>query len=676
MSIERGGLLSPVRLEALFLILLAIGLGCCERRGSAPSVGERVVGVAELSRLDLLPRFKQSVKVGLVSSYDRSGGNDDGFSGAYSFIRKEAGGLVLADLEGPGVIYRIHTPTPTDDVVEFYFDGEAAPRISMKLLDLYEGTNAPFIAPLVLSGAGGHTSYVPLTYRKSCKILLKAETFQFYDINYATYPPEFDISTYENPPGEEFLSNLGSAADLFDRTGSDITDALVPPGTRISTESVGATLSPGGSVTLFKDSGPGRILGLRLGPAEAFSGADRDILIRMYWDGAAEPAVDCPVGDFFGYSFGDPAMRSLLVGTDGDTNYVYLPMPFERSARVELVSERAGGPAVGVRADVVHAPLGKAADEGRLYARWRRENPTTSGLPYTFLRTAGRGHIVGVILQAQGVETGNTGFFEGDDRAVIDGETVIFGTGSEDSFNGGWYDVPGRWEKRTSLPLSGCLDYKKPLARTGGYRFLITDSYAYAKSLDYTIEHGPEGNAVPTDYTSVVFFYSQDPPPADSPLPPERDRKVTGLDRIVFVPGWNVPIHTTSLRNASWTKISEEVGRDRVRYFSMKTTGDDVFGSHHVSFVCDLPEAGKYGVAVKAVLGPGQGIVQLFERDKPAGPAVDLYASERAVGGPLSLGVHEMRKGENVLYLHLVGADPRATGIGLDLVEIIFERMR
>ncbi|MCK7476726.1 MAG: hypothetical protein M0C28_03600 [Candidatus Moduliflexus flocculans] len=32
-----------------------------------------------------------------------------------------------------------------------------------------------------------------------------------------------------------------------------------------------------------------------------------------------------------------------------------------------------------------------------------------------------------------------------------------------------------------SLPLSGCLDYKKPLARTGGYRFFLTDAYAYAK---------------------------------------------------------------------------------------------------------------------------------------------------------------------------------------------------
>ncbi len=47
------------------------------------------LGIEELSRLDLLPKFKQAAKVGMVSSYDRSGGNDDGFSGKHSFLRKE-----------------------------------------------------------------------------------------------------------------------------------------------------------------------------------------------------------------------------------------------------------------------------------------------------------------------------------------------------------------------------------------------------------------------------------------------------------------------------------------------------------------------------------------------------------------------------------------------------------
>ena len=662
----------------LALAVLAFLASCAKREAPPAAAGPAVIGIDELSRLDLLPRLKPSVKIGLVSSYDRSGGNDDGFSGKYSFIRKEPGGLVIADLEGPGAIYRIHTPTPTDDIVEFFFDGEAAPRLSLKVIELFDGTRPPFVAPLAGSGVGGYTSYVPLTYRRSCKVVVKAGSFQFYDINYAVFPADAGVETYTDPPGPEFAVGVEKAAELLGRAGTDISGALVPDGALLLTKTVKASLAPGGKAVLYKTARPGRIVGLRVGPAAAFAGGERDILIRAYWDGAAEPAIDCPAGDLFGYSFGEPAARSLMLGTtDAGVNYFYFPMPFAASALIELVSERAAGsPPVDIEAEVITAGLGKAADEGRFYARWRRENPCTPGQPYTYLKTTGRGHVVGVILQAQGLESGHTGFFEGDDRAVIDGELAIPGTGSEDSFNGGWYDVPGRWETRTSLPLSGCLDYKKPQARTGGYRFFLTDAYAYAKSIDYTIEHGPEGNAVPTDYASVVFFYSQDPPRGLDPLPVAAGRRVTGLDRIAFVPGWNVPIHSTSLQNAEWAKMSPAVGKDRVRIFSMKTSGPDVFGPHHVSFICDLPEAGRYTVSVKAVLGPDQGIVRIFERDRPAGEAVNLYAAERAVSGPMPLGTFEMKKGENIVYLHLVGSDPRAKGMGMDLAEIVFEKAK
>ena len=213
--------------------------------GAVNAAGNAAVGIDELARLDLLPRFRRSVRVGLVSSYDRTGGNDDGFSGKYSFVRREPGGLVLADLEGPGAIYRIHTPTPTDDVVEFYFDGEAEPRLSLKVNELFDGTRPPFVAPLVGSGVGGYTCYVPLTYRRSCKIFLRAESFQFYDINYAVYPEGVDVATYEDPPSPEFMTRIGKAAALMARAGTDISDALLPAGAKVETKTVRATIPAG-----------------------------------------------------------------------------------------------------------------------------------------------------------------------------------------------------------------------------------------------------------------------------------------------------------------------------------------------------------------------------------------------------------------------------------------------
>ena len=95
------------------------------------------IGLDAQQRIDRLAEFRSEVRIGLVSSYDRSGGNDDGFSGKDSFVRKEPGGLVLADLEGPGVIYRLWTPFPSEDVLEFYFDGEPEPRIHRGFRDLF-----------------------------------------------------------------------------------------------------------------------------------------------------------------------------------------------------------------------------------------------------------------------------------------------------------------------------------------------------------------------------------------------------------------------------------------------------------------------------------------------------------------------------------------------------------
>lgn len=653
-------------------ILVWFGVTSCGK--AQPYDPDPLFGGEELFRLDLLPVMRQAVEVGMVSSHDRTGGNDDGFSGTYSFIRKEDQGLVIADLEGPGVITRIHTPTATEDIIEFYFDGESSPRISQKMSELFEGTHSPFLSPLVGSGVGGNYAYVPLNYRQSCKVLVRADRVRFYQINYARYPEGTDIRTYESPPAMAFLSKLKKAGEIIGKAGTDISSVLVPKGTRLDVRTSEQKLAPGHTLTLFKTSDPGRIVGFRLGPASSFAGNDRDILLKIYWDGAEEPAVAGPVGDLFGYSFGDPAVRSLFLGTVDDTNYMFLPMPFERSARIDLVSERNSGPPIDVMSEIIHAPLGKSENEGRLYALWRRENPTEAGTPFTFLRTEGRGHVIGVFLQAQGMEPGQTRFFEGDDQAVIDGNLTVPGTGSEDSFNGGWYDVPGRWESRTSFPLSGCLDYKKPLGRTGGYRWMIADALAYKESIDFTIEHSPEGNADPTDYTSVTFFYSLDPPASDSPLPPASARRVTAPDRIVFVPGWNVPVRTSSLQNAVWTKISTEIEGQRVRYLSMKTSGNDIFGPHHMAFITDVPETGSYKIWIRAVLGPDQGKIQMYQRDRPVGETADLFAPTRSVSSLIPLGIQDMSAGDNLVYLHIVGKDTHSTGMNLDLVEIVLQK--
>jgi len=633
-------------------------------------------GIEELYRLDWLPKFKESIKVASISSYDRTGGNNDGFGGQYSFVRKEEGGLVLADLKGPGVIYRIWTPTPTDDVMEFYFDGESEPRITVKFRDIFLGEHSAFPRPLVGYGAGGFYSYVPLPYERSCKVFIRAERMRFYQINYATYPQEAGIETFSAEPNSAQRRHIDKAKKLFGSVGQDIHSYAVPQGTHVkAATSKAVTVKPGQTATLFETNQPGRIVGIRLSPASALMGKKRDIVLRAFWDGDKDPAINSPAGDFFGYAWGQPATESLLIGTNDDTNYCYFPMPFDESARLELYAESTVEGDVSIQAEVLFVPVGRAEDEGKFYTLWRRENPTTKGKPFTFIETQGRGHLVGVTQQSQGFETGNTYYFEGDDQTTIDGELVIHGTGSEDFYNGGWYDVTGRWEKRRSFVLSGCLAYKKHLGRTGAYRIFLGDAYAYRQSLLQTIEHAPTNNDMLNDYCGVTFLYSQDRPTCSFDLPSVKDRTVLDPAKVTFAAGWNTPIYAFSLRNATLTKLEERIDEQNVRYLSMRGTGRAAFGDHLICFTCELPAAGTYEVSIDAVKGPQGAKVQWFRDEAPVGPQVDLYSSEKQVARGLTLGTLELEQGPNQLVFKLVDKHEGSEELGLDLINIICERV-
>jgi len=634
-----------------------------------------VPGIQELYRLDRLGVLKESIKVASVSSYDRTGGNNDGFGGQYSYVRKEKGGLVLADLKGPGIIYRIWTPTPTDDMLEFYFDGESQPSIQVRFRELFLGKHPDFIRPLVGYGAGGFYSYVPLTYEKSCKVFIRAERVQFYQINYATYPEGTAIVSSPKQPADEYGYHLEKAGKLLESYGTDISSYSVPAGGRIERFNSKVRLKDREAVKIFDIDHPGRIVGIRISPSEALVDKQRRIVLRAYWDGNDEPAILSPAGDFFGYAWGKPAIKSLLVGTADGVNYCYFPMPFDKSARIELLSDRRLDTDTELEAEVLFVPVVRRKNEGRFYAIWRRENPTTKGKPFTFVETAGQGHIVGLIQQSQGFESGNTYFFEGDDQTTIDGELVIHGTGSEDLYNGGWYDVTGRWDSKRSFPLSGCLGYKKHLGRTGGYRFFLGDTYSYRKSVLQTIEHAPTGNDLLNDYCAVTFLYSLEKPTCEFTLPPAAQRKVIDMKRIVFATWWNIPIAAFSYRNGTLTKKEEKIDGKNVRFLSLRAKGSDTFGHHFICFICDIPAEGKYKVSLDAVKGPSQGKVQMFMDEAPVGPEADLYAAERECALDEYVGTLNLAEGPNRLLFKLVGRHEESQGLGLDLTNIICRRV-
>jgi len=653
--------------------LLVVTLFCCPATRAAD--GRPIPGIEELYRLDQLATFRDSVKVASVSSSDRTGGNNDGFGGQYSFVRREKDGLVLADLQGPGVIYRIWTPTPTDDLMEFYFDGEAEPRIRVTFRELFMGKHPSFERPLVGYGAGGFYSYVPLPYAKSCKVFIRAKRIQFYQINYATYPEGMGIESFSSQPTAGQRRHLEKAKALFGSAGEDISAYVVPEGGQVETVTSEVTLQAGKAATLFEMNRPGRIVGIRLRPAETLMGKKRDVVMRAYWDGDSQPAILSPAGDFFGSAWGQPAMKSLLVGTADGVNYCYFPMPFDKSGRIELYAEPGLDRNVSIQAEVLFVPMGRKKNEGKFYALWRRENPTTKGKPFTFIETEGRGHLVGAVQQSQAFESGGTYYFEGDDQTTIDGDLVIHGTGSEDFYNGDWYDVPGRWETRRSFVLSGCLAYKKHLGRTGGYRIMLGDAYAYRESILQTIEHAPTNNDTLNDYCGLTYLYSQDRPTCAWTLPPAEQREILDPKRIVFAVWWNVPIYSFSLRNATLTKTGAKFEGHEVRFLSMRAKDSATFGPHSICFTCELPAAGTYRVSLDVVKGPQQGKVQLFVDEAPVGPELDLFSEERQPAKGQYIGTLPLEQGPNNLMFKLVGQNEQSEGLGFDLTSIVCERV-
>lgn len=625
-------------LRALCLLLLGV---TAPAAAQSPLPG--MLDVAQLARV-------RPVTVGMFSSYDRTGLNDDGFSGKHSYLRKEGNALVIAELKGPGAITRIWTPTPIDAPIEFYIDGERRPRIVMPFDQLFSGTRAPFTGPLVGRGAGGYWSYVPIEFARSVKVLVRAPTLQFYQLNYALYPPGTRLRSTGVPPSPTLQAD--------------------PEGRTVTSQAV---LAPGRSVTLFETDRPGRITSLRLGPASAFAGDARDIDIRISWDGAARPAVEMPAAEFFAYSFGDPATRSLLLGTDNDTNYVRLPMPFSRSAKIELVSRRTGGAPLPIRAELTVSDRGRSADEAYFHARWNRETRARRGVPFPMLDVSGRGQLVGFTLQVQGAVPGDTGFFEGDDVVTIDGRRAIHGTGTEDAFNGGWYGLPGRWNERSSHPLNGALDYSRQLARTGGYRLLVGDAYSFNRRLNFTVEHGPERNEAEGDYAGAVFFYLDRP----EGLPAAQvERRVIRADR--FRVGTNPAAGLDSLIDASLTPQGKELPTGWVSTVRFVRTGgadkvvfDDTWGPPLVSFRVEAPQTGRYGIFVDALTGPASAKLQLRDSNFQAvGSPTDFYAAIEGRSGFVKLGEFDLTAGINLLHLTMPERNPASRGAEVAIIDL------
>lgn len=512
-----------------FRLLLAFGWIACmaPAEGHAQAAG----GYGDYLDWEGWARVCPSGRAGLASSTDPGGGAVD--NNHYEFPPGHLDGdydVTAATLRGPGIIYRFWMPHYTATrpfAIRMYFDGETTPRIDTDSEQILGGTFSYFRSPLVTTFAGGQVCYEPIAFRDSLRIDTENREglAHFYQYTYRIFEPGTCIASWDGSLAPETRAARSATIAMFLQAGRH------PDGESASAARhvVGPSAIPEDGVLTIGDlGGPGwiRKLNMRMDGA---SDADLDSLrLRVFWDFSDVPAIDAPVGWFYGAGHDRASYRSLPIGTDSrDGFYCYWPMPYRREALIQLWNTTTHP--VTIDSTVVEFDLKPVGpDMGYLHAVAKSDTREAGTIVHEMVETHGTGHYVGNVLYLEQDHASHY-MLEGDEIIVAD-ETAIQGTGVEDAYNGGYYynwvanpmDEPeGPSPPSAIRPLNGilCVDKRQtpPFARADQYRWMIADRVPFQESLRVSVE--TRYAQLGSRWTSVAFWY-QLPSTGSGVLPP------------------------------------------------------------------------------------------------------------------------------------------------------------
>lgn len=275
-------------------------------------------------------------------------------------------------------------------------------------------------------------------------------------------------SSFENPTGEKGKAaqkNKGAKGSAFCR------------------------IMAGDSCVLLSQKGPGVINRIWMTVSKRNPKMLRALRIKFYWDNSQIPAIDVPLGDFFGNPlsrmsrfenvfFSNPEKRSFNC---------CIQMPFKTAAKIVFVNTSDEN-LTHLFYDINYTLIPKwDQNMNYFHAIWREENPTKLSIDYTVLPTInGKGRFLGVSLGIfANRDYGNTWWGEGEMKFYIDGDKelpTLCGTGIEDYIGTAW----GQGEY--SHLYQGC-----PIANTDScwwsmYRFHVNDPVYFHNNIKVTLQ--------------------------------------------------------------------------------------------------------------------------------------------------------------------------------------------
>jgi hypothetical protein len=505
---------------------------CCLAASAAAQPPAIPVGPDAYRLWERWPYQRIGARAYMRSTYDRSGGNER--ADASHFLYQEADDFnVTLDVQSPGVLYFVRYNHWHGSPWHYEVDHKDHIVQETSTVDPLHPTNGSvflperlFPKPLAWTWAdtkGADLSWVPIGFTQSFRM---AYSRTFYGTGYYIYHQFVDgaklsraITSWNGntPPDTDVL-------DLVNRAGSD----LAPSGTGGIREQSGRIQLPASqTIAVWTDAhGPSMVRALEFsvprGQALAFSKAR----LRVTWDGRNSASIDSPISQFYGAgTLYNRDNREYLVKSfpmvvrySPDRVYLscYFPMPFFRSARVELTG--ADVPIADVEWKVRSAPYRDPANfVGYFHATYRDHPAPEPGKDLVLLdttRTEGggdwSGQFVGTSFIFSHAAVLNT--LEGDPRFFFDDSRTpqAQGTGTEEWGGGGDY-----WGgENMTLPFAGHPTGAKN-AQTAineedkiesAYRFLLADLMPFGKNARIQLEHGSVNEST-QHYETVTYWY-------------------------------------------------------------------------------------------------------------------------------------------------------------------------
>lgn len=491
------------------------------------------VGADAYRLWDKWPQQRLGARAYMRSTYDRSGRNESADASHFLFMKKEDQNVTL-DVAGRGVLYFVRTNHWHGSPWHYIIDGkdnivketgtDDPVHAKKNLLSTNFIPAAAFPQPLNWTWEvtkGADLVWTPIGFTRSLQL---AYSRTRYGTGYYIYHLYADSNRLSRPirtwnstqaPDKDIL-------DLVSRAGTDIAPKNIHKKT--------GTLLLNKPALLVVDikAVSSRIRALKfIVPADKAIELER-IRLKITWDNRPQASVDAPLCLFFGAgTLYNRDQKEFLVKSFPATirfDYVsnkaelacYFPMPFFRSARIELenIPESNTSIQYEIRYEADPVPVRQNA---YFHASYKDMPVPEPGKDLQLLDTKGiegaenwSGSFVGTSFIFS--HSGNLKTLEGDPRFFFDDSQSpqAYGTGTEEWGGGG--DYWGGLNMTLSFAGHPVGAREKTVAKNekdliqSAYRFLLADLMPFGRRAVLQLEHGGE-NFSSDHYETIAYWY-------------------------------------------------------------------------------------------------------------------------------------------------------------------------